>query len=213
MTEKEALPSLEGQTSPPAGDNAPGQASLVDSSDATFPPSSVADITIPIPVSPPAPADSTSTQPTAEPTEAQTAEPSDASTQSDLDETAAQEPIAMAILLGGMAIFLFAGWLSRSWISTDWRLDRPSQQRFAYKTDLNNATEFELRHLPGVGEVLAERIVRERGLGGRFRDLNDVSERVRGVGPKLCQQIAPYLVWGPPEHGTRSATARETAKE
>lgn len=61
--------------------------------------------------------------------------------------------------------------------------------------DLNRAGSAELARLPGIGPVLAGRIVafrRERGAFGRPEDLL----AVRGVGPRLFQRLKPYLALG-----------------
>jgi len=48
--------------------------------------------------------------------------------------------------------------------------------------DINRATSNELEALPGVGSVLAERIVNERRKEGLYKSLEDVVERVDGIG-------------------------------
>jgi len=57
---------------------------------------------------------------------------------------------------------------------------------------LNLATQEELERLPGIGPKLAERIVRDRALGGPYARLEDL-QRVKGVGPKLIERIRPYV--------------------
>ncbi len=51
-----------------------------------------------------------------------------------------------------------------------------------------------LVHLPGVGPVLAGRIVRSRREDGPFRTPADL-RRVKGIGPKLSQRLAPLLLF------------------
>ena len=58
--------------------------------------------------------------------------------------------------------------------------------------DLNRATEQELDALPGVGPVLARRIVDHRRRFGPFRDPRDLMS-VQGIGPKLSGRLAPYV--------------------
>jgi competence ComEA-like helix-hairpin-helix protein len=53
--------------------------------------------------------------------------------------------------------------------------------------DVNRAGEDELRRLPGVGPVLAARIVAERG-NGPFSSLADLS-RVSGIGPAMVERL------------------------
>lgn len=57
---------------------------------------------------------------------------------------------------------------------------------------LNLSTQEELERLPGIGPKLAERIVRDRALGGPYARLEDL-QRVKGVGPKLIERIRPYV--------------------
>ena len=57
---------------------------------------------------------------------------------------------------------------------------------------VNHASETELQRLPGVGPVLAGRIVAARESGGPFRDAADL-RRVRGIGSKTCDRLAPHL--------------------
>lgn len=58
--------------------------------------------------------------------------------------------------------------------------------------DLNRATVEELVALPGVGPVIAERIVALRASRGRFADIAELEE-VSGVGPKSLERIAPLV--------------------
>jgi competence protein ComEA len=58
--------------------------------------------------------------------------------------------------------------------------------------NVNTATAAELERLPGVGSVLARRIVEHREARGLFRRLEDLQE-VRGIGPKLYRRLESYL--------------------
>lgn len=57
---------------------------------------------------------------------------------------------------------------------------------------INRATAAELETLPGVGPVLALRIVAHRDAHGPFASLSDL-ERVRGLGPKSCARLASHV--------------------
>ena len=57
---------------------------------------------------------------------------------------------------------------------------------------VNRAGIDTLVHLPGVGPVLAERIVASRRDAGPFRSADDL-RRVKGIGPKLSRRLAPLL--------------------
>ena len=62
----------------------------------------------------------------------------------------------------------------------------------AVVADLNRATAPELEELPGIGPVLAERIVAWREEHGPFREPADVTA-VSGVGPAVYEAIKPYV--------------------
>lgn len=66
--------------------------------------------------------------------------------------------------------------LSERGVQTDGRLD------------LNRATLAELQQLPGIGPVLAQRIVETREQQGRFASPEDL-RRVPGIGPKKFEAI------------------------
>ena len=63
--------------------------------------------------------------------------------------------------------------------------------------DLNRAGAAELDALPGIGPVLAARIVEQRERGGAFRRLEDLMA-VRGVGPRLLERLRPLVRLGFP---------------
>lgn len=60
------------------------------------------------------------------------------------------------------------------------------------KVDLNRATAAELDALPGIGPVLAERIVAYRERHGGFRTVRDL-RRVQGIGAKLYGSLSELV--------------------
>ena|SRR5438046_8434316 len=56
------------------------------------------------------------------------------------------------------------------------------------KIDINTATEKELTTVPGIGHVMAARIIAARP----FRSADDL-KRVSGIGEKKYKQIRPYF--------------------
>jgi competence protein ComEA len=64
--------------------------------------------------------------------------------------------------------------------------------RVGTHVDLNGATAAELEKLPGVGPVLARRIVAWRDSVGRFTAVEQLEE-VRGVGPAMMRRLAPLV--------------------
>ena len=63
--------------------------------------------------------------------------------------------------------------------------------------DLNRATAEELDALPGIGPVLAGRILAHRARYGPFRAVDEL-RAVRGIGPRLLERLRPRLTVGPP---------------
>jgi len=62
----------------------------------------------------------------------------------------------------------------------------------SHPVSLNRATAEELASLPGIGPVLAERIVQDRMRNGPFRDLRQL-DRVEGIGPSKVEALLPYI--------------------
>ncbi len=93
-------------------------------------------------------------------------------------------------------------------------LTPPPPQRHAFPSasapavlDVNRATEQDLERLPGIGPVLARRIVQYREEQGTFHDIEQL-RRVKGIGKKTFERIRAFVNVGSPV-GTRSA--RKTA--
>jgi competence protein ComEA len=73
--------------------------------------------------------------------------------------------------------------------------------------DLNAATAGELRQLPGIGPVLAGRIVDWRAEHGRFGTVEEL-RAVRGIGPKLYARLAGQVRAGPGGGAAAAGTVR-----
>lgn len=74
-----------------------------------------------------------------------------------------------------------AGGLERAAVVPDMRID------------LNSADEYALQTIPSIGPVLASRIIDERTNGGPFADLQNLADRVKGIGPKTVDRIRQYV--------------------
>jgi Helix-hairpin-helix motif len=102
-------------------------------------------------------------------------------------------PTGTRVLLAGLAMAV--AWC----LSTASRDVRPSSEPIAAPPELvldpNTAPARALAGLPHIGPALASRLVEAR-TERPFSSLDDVKDRVRGVGPVTLARIAPYLQIG-----------------
>jgi competence protein ComEA len=70
--------------------------------------------------------------------------------------------------------------------------------------DPNRAEPRELAFVPGLSAALAAETVREREIGGPFRDVEDLL-RVRGIGPRRLARARPFLAVEPMRVGVAEA--------
>jgi competence protein ComEA len=73
------------------------------------------------------------------------------------------------------------------------RMNGPRLMTLGLALDLNQATLEDLEPLPGIGPVLAGRIVDYRQRHGPFKNIDDL-ENVSGIGPKKLALMKPYLI-------------------
>jgi competence protein ComEA len=97
--------------------------------------------------------------------------------------------IVLVSLLAMAAYWLACGGLSGELVE----IDQAAPLSAEFEVDLNDATWPELAQLPGIGEVLAHRIVERREVEGPYQQHSDLL-LVRGIGPKLLRRIEPYLL-------------------
>lgn len=96
--------------------------------------------------------------------------------------------LLLVLLAVGAVAWITLGGASPKTIDID-RAERPD---YEYLVDVNTAQWAELAQLPGIGEVLARRIVAAREARGPFQSPDALLE-VEGVGPRKLARIAPYL--------------------
>jgi len=72
-----------------------------------------------------------------------------------------------------------------------------AKRPIAEKVDLNRATEKDFEALPGIGPVLAERIVEYRQSRGAFREIDQL-RHVKGIGKKKFERIRSLVGVIPP---------------
>ena len=61
------------------------------------------------------------------------------------------------------------------------------------RIDLNNADEYDLGRLPGIGPVRAKAIVEDRAKNGPFRTVEEL-DRVSGIGAATVDGVRPYVL-------------------
>jgi hypothetical protein len=74
------------------------------------------------------------------------------------------------------------------------------------KIDLNTADEATLAHLPGIGDVLAERIIAYRETVRPFEELIELTA-VPGISERMVRELETQLTVTPPSPATAEATA------
>lgn len=105
------------------------------------------------------------------------------------------DQLAVAVLVAVGLASLGGYWVHRAIIGSRLiDIDRAAPLEARFQVDVNAAAWPELVQLPGVGEVLARRIVDERSQGGAFADHEDLARRVRGIGPRTLEGMRPYLL-------------------
>ncbi|NOY42830.1 MAG: helix-hairpin-helix domain-containing protein [Planctomycetes bacterium] len=72
-------------------------------------------------------------------------------------------------------------------------IDRAPPLRAKFQVNINKADWPELIQLPGLGEILAKRLMAERNSNGPFRDLDELV-RVHGIGERTLEKLRPYLL-------------------
>ncbi|MCS7190075.1 MAG: helix-hairpin-helix domain-containing protein [Fimbriimonadales bacterium] len=76
--------------------------------------------------------------------------------------------------------------------STTARPERAAKPAVQFPIDLNTATAEQLEAIPGIGPVLAQRIVDHRRLHGKFQSVDDLLQ-VHGIGQKRLESMRPYV--------------------
>ncbi|MFH1379766.1 MAG: ComEA family DNA-binding protein [bacterium] len=91
----------------------------------------------------------------------------------------------ISILLFGLAVHLFRS-------SKDMPLPPDIPAPITPLIDINTATAQEFTSLPGIGPVIAERIIAYRIKHGAFTQLHDIN-KIKGIGSKKFDRFKPYI--------------------
>ena len=66
-----------------------------------------------------------------------------------------------------------------------------SEKKVTFPVNINTASKKELDALPGIGEVLAQRIIDYRSANGPFSTVDELT-KVKGIGAKTLEKLKPY---------------------
>ncbi|MDR1385221.1 MAG: helix-hairpin-helix domain-containing protein [Planctomycetaceae bacterium] len=89
-------------------------------------------------------------------------------------------------------LFIAAMWLGRFVTGATNSVEQTSPRELKYRVNLNEASEMELRQIPGVGETLAERIIEYREQKTPFESTADFL-KIQGIGKKKYLDAEPFI--------------------
>ena len=78
---------------------------------------------------------------------------------------------------------------------TEEKVSKPTEPKVTFPVNINTASKRELDALPGIGEVLAQRIIDYRQAHGKFQHLEELTN-VSGIGQKRLDAILDYATVG-----------------
>ena len=86
--------------------------------------------------------------------------------------------------------------LKRSRPSPEQSASDDKDKQLSAPVDVNRATAADLKRLPGIGPVLAARIVEARESGGPFTSIDDL-RRVSGIGKSKLERVRDFVTVSP----------------
>ncbi len=98
----------------------------------------------------------------------------------------------IGLLLATTAAVLWIGWEGRYDPAGSSRTVPPAVHEAVFPLDLNRATVDELTALPGVGKVIANRIIERRKNNGFYYSIQQLLD-VRGIGETRLSRIRPLV--------------------
>jgi len=87
----------------------------------------------------------------------------------------------------------------RAEVPLEHSVNDPGRGSIESRVDINHSTAPELEALPGIGPILAQRIIETRKMVGAFHSPEELGE-VRGLGSKRIERLRPLLKFS---HGVK----------
>ena len=103
-----------------------------------------------------------------------------------------QRPVQSFIAVAAVGACLFFAFHYPKLSETE-RSATPTNEPASLILDLNSASRLELSLVPGIGPVMARRIIENRDRLGDFPSLDSL-QRVHGVGPRTIERVSTICV-------------------
>ncbi|MBC18990.1 MAG: hypothetical protein CMJ74_01865 [Planctomycetaceae bacterium] len=106
----------------------------------------------------------------------------------------AEQTFLALLMLAGLAT-MTGYWFFRVWHHGDLiEFDAAPPLKATFQIDINHADWPEMMQMPGVGKTTAQLIVKTREAGGPYTSLEDLANRVHGVGPRMTAAMKPFVL-------------------
>lgn len=118
-----------------------------------------------------------------------------------------QDRRLMTILMSVLLLWLTVEWIVAATRRPDpLLLQRGPEFQAHFRVDVNDSIWVDWMQLEGIGPSLAQRIIADRDINGRFNSIDDVG-RVPGIGPASLARMRPWLTIGDDTDNSKSADA------